>query len=147
MARYATPPPRTALTHGVQWPRDAHHFIDFLVSYLAERPSPSFPRALLVAVSWMEARAAIEVPARLSYHDGVRRTVERLTQELEEGGDEKHRAPRLPVVALVGLENLVMDESAPMVLRVVAWSPSLNSGMLQVSSHSQTRWNSLTRAL
>ena len=110
------------LQRAVSWPTSPAHVVEYLWAQMAEAPSPTFPRSLLAAVSWVESRAGGDPGARLSLDDGLKRTVDKATAEAEEGAKEQLRAPRFPVVVLGALEKLVLDTKVRVVLRVVAWA-------------------------
>ena len=122
---------------GVAWPTDEHHIVDFLWDQMAERPSPSFPKTLMVALTWIEARAGLEDGSKLCRSEGLKKSMEKAIMDAEDGSSEKTRAPRLPVVVVAGLERAVYDERLPVCLRIVAWARllkvfgALRSGDLQ----------------
>lgn len=110
------------LRKGVDWPTEEHHVIDYLWDQMMERPSPSFPRSLLAALSWIESRSGIGEDDKLHKRDGIKKCVEKAKADAEDGIAEKTRAPRLPVVVIAGLECAVFDADLPLCLRIVAWA-------------------------
>ena len=96
--------------------------VEYIWSYMREHPAPSFPRHLMAALAWMEARAGIEEGSRLSHSDLVKKVVEKTIADAEDGSLERVRAPRLPIVMVAALEFKVLDEHCPVCLRVVAWT-------------------------
>ena len=66
----------------VSWPQEDHHIIDYMWDELVEKPSPTFPRTLLAALTWMESRAGIPEAERLHLMDSVRRTVDKATADM-----------------------------------------------------------------
>ena len=94
----------------ISWPREPADVVEYIWSYMREHPAPSFPRRLMAALAWMEARAGIEEGSRLSHNDLVKKVVEKTTADAEDGSMERVRAPRLPIVMVAALEFKVLDE-------------------------------------
>ena len=62
---------------GRTWPMDEVDVVDYLWTYIGDRPAVSFPRSLAAAVACLEARAGIPSADRLSLRDLVRTSVEK----------------------------------------------------------------------
>ena len=80
------------------------------------------PDSLLKAVSWMERVAEFKVELRATGGRLAWAAKDKIVEVLYEGAPLIKRAPRYPVMVLVAIERVVLDDSEPTGLRVYAWA-------------------------
>ena len=95
--------------------------VDYLYAREEEGLGPSVPLAISKAVAWFENLAGIESDQRSMNNSLTNLVVQELMKKLEEGAPPTKRAPRVLSAFIPALEEMVMDEEAPEMLRVAAW--------------------------
>jgi len=109
-------------TRGRAWPESAKDLVDYLHTKTSGGCGVSFPRVFLASVGWMETRAGIPADRCLGGDALLTACVERAEVNLGANRGPALQAPRLPLVVVAALENLVVSQTVPEGIRVVAWT-------------------------
>ena len=98
------------------------HLVDYLLVRRDEPCARTVPDSLLKAVSWMERVAEFKLELRATGGRLAWAAKDKIVEVLYEGAPLIKRAPRYPVIVLVAIERVVLDDSKPTGLRVYAWA-------------------------
>ena len=96
--------------------------VDYLLVLRDEPCARTVPDSLLKAVSWMEKVAEFKLELRATGGRLAWAAKDKIIEVLHEGAPLIRRAPRYPVMVLVAIERVVLDDSEPTGLRVYAWA-------------------------
>ena len=96
--------------------------VDYLMVLRDEPCARTVPDSLLKAISWMEKVAEFRVEFRATRGRLAWTAKDKIVEVLYEGAPLIRRAPRYPVMVLVAIERVVIDENEPTGLRVYAWA-------------------------
>ena len=96
--------------------------VDYLLVLRDEPCARTVPDSLLKAVSWMEKVAEFKLELRATGGRLAWAAKDKIVEVLYEGAPLTRRAPRYPVMVLVAIERVVLDDSEPTGLRVYAWA-------------------------
>ena len=110
--------------------------VDYLMVLRDEPCARTVPDSLLKAISWMEKVAEFRVELRATGGRLAWAAKDKIVEVLYEGAPLIRRAPRYPVMVLVAIERVVIDENEPTGLRVYAWAKL-------VKAWASLRWSDL----
>ena len=96
--------------------------VDYLLVLRDEPCARTVPDSLLKAVSWMEKVAEFKLELRATGGRLAWAAKDKIVEVLYEGAPLIRRAPRYPVMVLVSIERVVLNDSEPTGLRVYAWA-------------------------
>ena len=96
--------------------------VDYLMALRDEPCARTVPDSLLKAISWMEKVAEFRVELRATGGRLAWAAKDKIVEVLYKGAPLIRRAPRYPVMVLVAIERVVVDENEPTGLRVYAWA-------------------------
>ena len=108
--------------HGVAWPAEANHIIE----YLEERAKEPCPRSVLWsalgALAFFERGGGVPVVDQLSQDPLVKSAAMELAVQIgSDQGSRRRKAPQLPLAVLLSWEDAVVDTSRPAYDRMFAW--------------------------
>ena len=92
----------------------------------------SVPEGLLKSISCIERVAEFKVELRATTGRLAWAAKDKIVEALHEGVPLIRRAPRYPVMVLVVIERVVMDDSEPTGLRVYAWAKLVKVGVAKM---------------
>ena len=102
-------------------PSSPTELVDYLYAREEEGIGPSVPLAISKAVAWFDGLAGIGTEQMSMNNRLTNLVVQELIKKLEKEPPPTKTAPRVLSAFLPALEEVVMDEEAPDVLRVAAW--------------------------
>ena len=123
-----------------KWPEDVRDLIDYVRAMVNVPAAAYFPKVFASAVHWFGGRAGFVNLEGAGADPRFKRAIEWAELELASETLQKRKAPRVPVMVLVAMEVKVLDEGAPMAVRVTAW-------YRLVKVYGGLRWDDLQRLI
>ena len=103
------------------WTAAAHVLVDYLEELFGQPCARTKLRSVLSAVSLIERAGGVIAADRLSTCRVVLNVVDTRTAELEQGAPDIKRALPLPLIMVMSLELIVLDDSMPKYWRAFSW--------------------------